>query len=87
MKIKWLPPLDRMFGQQSELPLSGSTRLTEVLTELMSGQPGFEPYAKYGPGDTQPYGLMVWRQGEILTLNDHLQDHDEVEMIVMVSGG
>ena len=87
MRIKWFPPLDRFFGPESSLDLTGQTSLAELLTRLMDGRPEFEPFAKFGPGDTQPYGLLVWRRGKVLNLQDVLQPEDELEMIVMVSGG
>ncbi len=87
MKIKWLSPLDQFFGPVSEFPLQGTATVAQVLTALQAQQPALSPYARFKPGEHQPYGLMVWRRGKILTLSDELESDDEVEMIVMVAGG
>ncbi len=87
MIIKWFPPLDKLFGRVSELALDGPTELREVLIGLRNEKPEFAPYANFGPEDVQPYGLLVWRGGQVLTLRDVVNPDDEVEMIVMIAGG
>jgi hypothetical protein len=87
VRIRWLPPLDRFFGPVSELALQGPTAIPEVLGRLTAQVPELGPYAKFGPGDRQPYGLLVLRGGEVLTLADRLEPEDHVEMLMMVAGG
>lgn len=87
MRLKWLPPLDRIFGPESNISPASQIRLADLLLELIGQEPEFEPFGGFGQGDTQPYGLLVWRQGQVLNLKDTLQPEDELEMIVMVSGG
>jgi len=61
--------------------------VAEVLRGLCEQTPALRPFAGFGSGDKQPYGLLVWRNRELLTLDDMLRPEDEVEMIPMVSGG
>lgn len=87
MKIKWFPPLDRLFGLVSEVFLDHPVPVGQVLSQLKDEEPDFAPFARFSPGDRQPHGLMVWRQGLVLTLADLVEPEDEVEMIIMVAGG
>jgi len=87
VKIKWLPPLDRFFGPETALALPAGTTVAQLLTDLTEKEPGFAPYGGFGPKDRQPFGLLMWRSGQMLTLADQLGPEDEVEMIAMVAGG
>jgi len=61
--------------------------LAEALRMLCDQTPAFKPYAGFDIGDKQPYGLLVWRDKKLLTLEDMLMPEDDLEMIVMVAGG
>ncbi len=87
LKIKFSPPLNRILGPVRELDFSHPVSVAKVLQLLREQTPAFAPYAGFGPKDKQAYGLLVWREGNLLTLDDILAPTDEVEMIVMVAGG
>jgi len=87
VKIKWLPPLDRLFGPENTVSLPEGTTVAQLLTDLTGKEPDFAPYGGFGPNDRQPFGLLIWRSGQMLTLADELGPEDEVEMIAMVAGG
>lgn len=87
MLIKWFPPLDRIFGPQTEYEAARPLALRTVLIDLRETEPDFLPYANFGPEDRQPYGLMVWRSGQVLGLDDPVGPDDELEMIIMIAGG
>ena len=87
MKIKMRAPFDRIMGPVKEVSLQHPVSLAELLRALGKESPGFMPYAGFGPKDVQPYGLSVWRDGELLTLKDILDPTDELEMIPMIAGG
>ena len=87
MKIKWFAPLDKMFGSVSEFLLTEPTPLPRVLRQLTEQEPAFAPYARFEEGDRQAHGLLVCRRGLVLSLADELHPDDELEMVVMVTGG
>jgi hypothetical protein len=87
LKIRFLPPLNRILGPVRELDFSNPVSVAHVLRLLREQNPDFAPYAGFGPKDKHAYGLLVWRGRKLLTLDDILTPTDEVEMIVMVAGG
>ena len=87
MKIKTRAPLDRMLGPFKEVNLPHPSTLGDLLRFLVGETPELKPYAGFRPGDAQPYGLLVWRDGKMLTLSDIVNPMDELEMIPMVAGG
>ncbi len=87
MKIKMRAPLDRILGPIKEINLSCPSALGDLLRFLAEETPDLKPYAGFGPKDVQPYGLLVWRNGKMLTLSDIVNPEDELEMIPMVAGG
>jgi hypothetical protein len=87
MKIKWFAPLDQFFGPVSEVLLAEPTPLPQVLRQLTEQEPGLAPYTRFGEGDRQAHGLLVCRRGLVLSLTDELEPDDELEMVVMVTGG
>jgi hypothetical protein len=87
LKIKLHPPLDRILGAGKELTVDHSVSVGDLLSSLTEEAPDFAPYAGFGPKDVQPYALLVWRNGKMLTLQDILHPTDELEMILMIAGG
>lgn len=87
MKIRFSPTLDKVMDPIRELDFCHSVSVAEVLRILGEQTPDFAPYAGFSSSDKHPYGLLVWRNGKLLTLNDILAPDDEVEMIAMVAGG
>jgi hypothetical protein len=76
-----------MLGLCREVAFPNPAPLADLLRFLMEQEPALKPYAGFGPRDVQPYGLLVWRGGEFLTLSDTVNPTDELEMIPMVAGG
>lgn len=87
MRIKWFPPLDKFHGTESEVELGKVRTLGQLLARFQAETPEMAPYTRFSPEDKQPHGLMVWRNGTVLNLNDTLQPDDVLEMIIMVAGG
>lgn len=85
--IRWHPPLDRLFGLTSAWPLGGPTPVARVLAELAACEPRFSRYARRTDGSLRPEALLVWRRGEVLGLDDRVDPGDEVEILVLVTGG
>ena len=79
--------LDRILGPFKEVSLPHPATLADLLRFLAEESPELMPYAGFGPKDVQPYGLLVWRGGKLLTLSDIVNPIDELEMIPMVAGG
>jgi molybdopterin converting factor small subunit len=87
LKIKVRAPLDKIMGPVKEVSLQNHASLADVLRILVKESPELKAYAGFGPSDVQPYGLLVWRSGKLLTLSDIVNPMDELEMIPMVAGG
>jgi hypothetical protein len=79
--------LDKLFGAVKEQHFSQSLSVGDLLRALGREMPDFTRYAGFGPKDKHPYGLLVWRDRGLLTLEDILDPNDEIELIVMVTGG
>ncbi len=80
-------PLDQIVGRVKEVSLAYPISLANLLHSLTDETPALAPYLAFGPLDVQPYGLLIWRDGRLLTLADTLNPTDELEMIPMVAGG
>jgi hypothetical protein len=87
LKIKIHPPLDQIVGRVKEISLAHAVSLADLLRSLAEETPALAPYSGFGPKDVQPYGLLTWRDGKLLTLADTLNPTDELEMIPMIAGG
>ena len=87
LKITWTPPLDKFFSKTTDYPIDGEQTLATVLIDLRESTPAFEPFARFGPNDPHPYGLLIWRNRKLLTLKDLVRSGDELEVVVMVAGG
>jgi hypothetical protein len=87
LKIKMYSPLDQFVGQVKEVSLAHPISLADLLRSLTDETPVLVPYSGFGPKDVQPYGLLIWRDGKLLTLADILNPTDELEMIPMIAGG
>ncbi len=87
MNIRFSPPLDSIMGSMRHLAVTHPVSVAEALRMLQDQTPALRPYAGFGDGDKQPYGLLVWRGRELLDLKDILTPEDELEMIAMVAGG
>jgi hypothetical protein len=87
LKIKMYPPLDQIVGRVKEVSLAHPISLADLLRSLTDEMPVLSPYAGFGPKDVQPYGLLIWRDGRLLTLAEILNPTDELEMIPMIAGG
>jgi hypothetical protein len=87
LKIKMYSPLDRIVGPVKEVSLAHPISVADLLRSLAKESPVLAPYAGFGPKDVQPYGLLIWRDGKLLTLADILNPTDELEMIPMIAGG
>jgi hypothetical protein len=87
LKIKLYAPLDRILGPVKEIPIEHPVSVGDLLRTLSAETPELGPYAGFGPKDVQPYALLIWREGEMLTLQDILNPTDELEMMLMIAGG
>jgi len=87
LKIKLHAPLDRILGSIKEIPMEHPTSVGDLLRILAEETPELRPYAGFGPEDVQPYALLTWREGRMLTLQDMLNPADELEMMLMIAGG
>jgi hypothetical protein len=87
MKITTLPPIDRILGEEREVHMERTLTVASVLRQLIEEEPEFAPYAGFGPKDAHSYGLLVWREGEALTLDDEVHPTDKLEMLLMIPGG
>lgn len=80
-------PLDHFMGPLKEVPLKHPVSLADLLRSFAEESPEFRAYAGFGPKDVQPYALLVWRDGDLLTLMEIVNPDDELEMIPMIAGG
>ncbi|MBI5017217.1 MAG: hypothetical protein HZB55_17260 [Deltaproteobacteria bacterium] len=87
MTIRWYPPLDSLFGAVTDLPLERTASVSGLLLEFYEREPRFIRYARHVEGEAAPTGLLVWRRGKALKFVDILEPEDEVEVLVLVTGG
>ena len=87
MEIVFFPPIDAIMGTSMDLDTGKSATVGEVLQLLQDEVPEFAPFGGFDRGDTQPRGLLVWRNRILLNLKDRLKADDKIELIPMVAGG
>jgi len=87
MKIRFSPPLDKIMDPTRALDSPRPVRVAHVLRIMAEQTPAFAPYAGFTCGDKHAYGLLVWRDGNLLELEDIVEPNDALEMIAMVAGG
>jgi len=87
LEITFRPPLDRLAGAGMELNFSRPVSLVEVLNYLKETVPALAPYAGVSDGAKQAFGLLVWRNRQLLSLDDVILPADKIELIVMAAGG
>ena len=86
-RLKWYPPLDRLFGPVSEIELDRAISVRELLTRMQERQPGLGRYLRFAPEDTHARGLMILRGDKTLNLTDRIEPGDRVDILVGVQGG
>lgn len=87
MNVRWHPPLDSLFGASMELGLGSPKSVKLVLQELCEREPRFARYARHGAEDISPPELLVLRRGQVLRLGDLLDPEDQVDVLLLVTGG
>jgi len=87
LEIVFFPPIDAIMGASMNLDTPEWLTVGEVLQLLEDRVPEFAPYGGFEKGDTQPRGLLVWRDHMLLNLKDLLKADDRIEVIPMVAGG
>jgi len=87
LEITFRPPLDRLAGAGMELSFTRPVSLVEVLNCLIETVPDLAPYAGFNDGGKQAFGLLVWRDRQLLSLDDVILPVDKIELIVMAAGG
>jgi hypothetical protein len=87
VQLTWHSPLDRIMGEASEETVAGETTVESFLVTLREREPRLQPYAKWEPGDSKAWGLLVLRGSDMLRLADAIRPGDRLDMLAMLEGG
>ncbi|RJX32510.1 MAG: hypothetical protein C4525_10540 [Desulfarculus sp.] len=87
MRISFLGPFAELAGSELELALPGSISLRELIAELAVRFPGFARYAALDSDHGLSAHVCFLRQGRPLKLAERVQDQDQIQVLLPVTGG
>jgi molybdopterin converting factor small subunit len=88
MKVRFFKPFDDLSGRDEiDLDLKGSVKVKEVLRMIEKEVPSFQRFLQKEKDEILNFFVVLVREGEILKLNDTVQDKDIVKVLPPISGG
>jgi molybdopterin converting factor small subunit len=88
MEIRFCKPFDDLAGTGVlRLKISGSITVRDFLKSLGAQIPSFAPYIKKEGDEVQNFFAVLVRNGEILRLDDRVQDEETIRVFPPISGG
>ena len=88
MKVRFFKPFDELSGRDEiDLDLKGSVKVREVLGMIEKEVPSFQRFVRKEKDEVLNFFVVLVRGGEILKLNDTVQDKDIVKVLPPISGG
>jgi molybdopterin converting factor small subunit len=88
MEIRFFKPFDEIAGAgviRFKIPKPIPVR--DLLKRVESEVPAFKPYVKREGDEVQNFFAVLVKDGEILKLDDMIEDKDIVKVLPPISGG
>jgi len=88
MEVRFFKPFDEIAGTGSfRLKILASTTVRDLLKRLETEIPAFKSYVKKEGDEVQNFFAVLVKDGEILKLDDPVNDKDVVKVLPPISGG
>ena len=88
MKIQFFKPFDELSGREEiDLDLKRPLKVKEVLGMIEKEVPSFRRFLQKEKDEVLNFFVVLVRGGEILKLNDTVQNGDTVKVLPPISGG
>jgi molybdopterin converting factor small subunit len=88
LKIQFFKPFDELSGREEiDLDLKEPLKVKEVLGMIEREVPSFRRFLQKEKDEVLNFFVVLVRGGEILKLNDTVQNGDTVKVLPPISGG
>jgi molybdopterin converting factor small subunit len=88
VKIQFFKPFDELSGREEiDLDLKEPLKVKEVLGMIEREVPSFRRFLQKEKDEVLNFFVVLVRGGEILKLNDTVQNGDTVKVLPPISGG
>ena len=88
MKVRFFKPFDELSGRDEiDLDLKRPVKVKEVLGMIEREVPSFQRFLRKEKDEVLNFFVVLVRGGEILKLNDTVQDKDVIKVLPPISGG
>ncbi len=88
MKVQFFKPFDELSGREEmDLNLKEPRKVKEVLGMIEKEVPSFQRFLRKDKDEVLNFFVVLVRGGEILKLNDIVQNGDTVKVLPPISGG
>jgi len=88
VKIQFFKPFDELSGREEiDLDLKRPLKVKEVLGMIEKEVPSFRRFLQKEKDEVLNFFVVLVRGGEILKLNDTVQNGDTVKVLPPISGG
>jgi len=88
MKVHFFKPFDELSGREEiDLDLEKPVKVKEVLGMIEKEIPSFQRFLQKEKDEVLNFFVVLVRGGEILKLNDTVQNGDTVKILPPISGG
>ncbi|KPK93657.1 MAG: hypothetical protein AMJ94_02690 [Deltaproteobacteria bacterium SM23_61] len=88
MKVQFFKPFDELSGREEmDLNLKEPRKVKEVLGMIEKEVPSFQQFLRKDKDEVLNFFVVLVRGGEILKLNDTVQNGDTVKVLPPISGG
>ena len=88
MKVQFFKPFDELSGREEmDLNLKEPKKVKEILGMIEKEVPSFQRFLRKDKDEVLNFFVVLVRGGEILKLNDTVQNGDTVKVLPPISGG
>lgn len=87
MRIRFFGPFERLIQREVRIQFRDRTSLRDLVALLRDQYEALAPYLECETGDELSYHIMFVKDGKPLKLDDCLDDHDTVKVLLPVTGG
>jgi len=88
MKVQFFKPFDELSGREEmDLNLKEPRKVKEILGMIEKEVPSFRRFLQKEKDEVLNFFVVLVREGEILKLNDTVQNKDTVKIFPPISGG
>jgi molybdopterin converting factor small subunit len=87
MHIQFFGPFEKISDNEVEFELTCPTTLREFISIVAFRYPGFKRYVNMKNDSSLSAHISFLRDGKLLKLSDQLQNQDNIQVLLPVTGG